>query len=777
MKMTYKNIWVIGLGFLMSLHHADAQSVWDARHLAEVKTRLAEPAYQPAYEQLIRAAEADMKLTPVSVMLKDQTPPSGSKHDYMSLSRYYWPDPTQDDGLPYISRDGISNPELERLDRNRLSEMTHAVTQLSLAYYFSGQERYAAKATEMLRVWFIHKGTRMNPNLNYAQCVPGKYEGRCYGVIDGYSFIQMLDAVQLLRSSQAFTARDERELKSWFGRFLTWLTTNEQALEEGRQKNNHATAYDVQVAAYARFTGNMTLFMKVLREFPRKRILTQIEPDGRQPYELRRTLAFGYSQFNLGHIIDLMLMAKHAGVDFRPFASCEDRSFFKAADFLVPYLGQPVSSWPWKQIAEWDYKQQELAKDLYRIYTLDSTRTDYLRAYRRLPVARRDRFTLLYVRPDRVDNAMARAELQLGYALDRVKQARNTPEARAKGLVTPCTLTPEGALRLVGPKDWRSGFFAGTLWQLYAYNRQQAWREQAVSHTWPIEEAKWHKGTHDLGFMIYDSFGKAWQLTGEKSYRDVVVQAAKTLITRYNPKVGCIRSWDHNPDKWTFPVIIDNMMNLEMLFEATRLTGDSTYHHIAVSHANTTLAHHFRPDYSSFHVVDYDPQTGAVRSRITHQGYSDYSFWSRGQGWALYGYTLCYRYTHDPRYLDQAKGIARFILTLPNMPADGVPYWDMKDPGIPNVPRDASAAALIASALYELCGYADTERPSYRAAADKIVHSLIDHYQAPLGSHEGFLLLHSTGNLPAHSEIDVPLNYADYYYLEALGRKQALDMQ
>ena len=194
------------------------------------------------------------------------------------------------------------------------------------------------------------------------------------------------------------------------------------------------------------------------------------------------------------------------------------------------------------------------------------------------------------------------------------------------------------------------------------------------------------------------------------------------------------------------------------------------------ANANVTMKNHFRDDYSSFHVVDYDPVTGAVRSRVTHQGYSDDSFWSRGQGWALYGYTMCYRYTHDQRYLEQAKNVAKFLFSLKNMPEDGIFYWDMKDPAIPDAPRDASSAALVASAFYELQGYVDAELGrQYKAYADKIVNSLIDHYQAPVGSNQGFLLLHSTGHKPGNSEIDVPINYADYFYMEALLRKALLD--
>lgn len=200
---------------------------------------------------------------------------------------------------------------------------------------------------------------------------------------------------------------------------------------------------------------------------------------------------------------------------------------------------------------------------------------------------------------------------------------------------------------------------------MYAYAHNDFWRQSAISWTWPIEESKWYKGTHDLGFMMNDSFGKAYEMTGERSYLDVLIQSAKTLITRYSPKVKSIRSWDHNRDKWKYPVIIDNMMNLEMLFRATQLTGDSIYWQVAVNHANTTMKNHFRPDYSSYHVVDYDPETGDVRLKCTHQGNSDDSFWSRGQGWGLYGFAMCYRFTHNPAYMKQSEGIADFFLNLP----------------------------------------------------------------------------------------------------------------
>lgn len=778
--------WTLAL--LLLAPCTQAQSIWNPTHLANVKQSIHQPFYATAYEGLKAEADRLLDVRPLSVMMKEKTPASGDKHDYMSQARYYWPDPSKPDGLPYIARDGESNPELNKLDRNRLGATANRVTTLSLAWYFSGEEKYAQKATELIRTWFFNKDTRMNPNLEYAQMIPGHNngKGRCYGVLDSYSFVEMLDAVKLLETSKSFTAKDAKELKAWFGKLLNWILTSPQGQEESRQANNHSTAYDAQVIAIALYTGNLKVAREVINSVPTKRIYTQIEPDGCQPHELRRTLAFGYSQYNLTHLLDIFCMAQKIGLKIDDATSADGRNFYKAMDFLAKYVGKDVKDWPYQQISEWDYKQQEFCKDLYRTSLLNPSRKDYLRlaqAHRVIDWA--DRFNLLYVQPTDVDNAYAFACKQLTFAIDCANKAKKEEQNAAKRRVTPRTIHKDGSLALVHPHDWCSGFFPGSLWQVYAYTHDDYWRQQAISFTWPIEEAKWHKGTHDLGFMMYDSFGKAYELTGERSYKDVVLQSAKTLITRYSPKVKSIRSWDHNRDKWQYPVIIDNMMNLEMLFRATQLTGDSIYWKVAVNHANTTLKNHFRPDYSSYHVVDYDSQTGDVRMKCTHQGYSDDSFWSRGQAWGLYGYTMSYRFTKDPAYLKQAEGIAGFFLNLPNMPEDFVPYWDMKAPevdglkthvAVQGVPRDASAAAIFASGLYELCNYVSAEKSKqYRAIADKIVTSLNNHYQAAPGTACGFLLLHSTGHLPGNSEIDVPLNYADYYYLEALARKAASD--
>jgi unsaturated chondroitin disaccharide hydrolase len=360
---------------------------------------------------------------------------------------------------------------------------------------------------------------------------------------------------------------------------------------------------------------------------------------------------------------------------------------------------------------------------------------------------------------------------------DAARQTRvmlqEIPQAKAgkPELVSPRTLE-KGNLRMVPSRDWTSGFFPGLLWFLFEYTGNKEWETLAREYTAAIEKEKWNSTTHDMGFKVYCSFGAGYRLTNDQQYKDVIIQSARTLSTRFNKTVGCIRSWDHNKDKWDYPVIIDNMMNLELLFVATRLTGDSSFYKIAVAHANATMKNHFRADYSSYHVIDYDSATGNVRKRNTHQGYSHESAWSRGQAWALYGYTMCYRETKDPAYLKQAEQVAKFILTHPNMPKDLVPYYDFNAPGIPNEPRDASAAAVIASALYELSGYSKGNKKYYRSTADKMCTSLTKNYRSPIGENKGFILLHSTGSKPANSEVDVPLNYADYYYLEALLRSR-----
>jgi hypothetical protein len=326
-------------------------------------------------------------------------------------------------------------------------------------------------------------------------------------------------------------------------------------------------------------------------------------------------------------------------------------------------------------------------------------------------------------------------------------------------------------LRTSGSDWWCSGFYPGSLLYIYEQTKDTVLYNEAIRMLGLLEKEQYNTGTHDLGFMMYCSFGNALRLTpANEEYKKVLINSARSLATRFNPTVGCIKSWDSKPSD--FLVIIDNMMNLELLFWATHETGDSSFYKIAVTHANTTMKNHFRDDYSSYHVLNYNPETGAIQQKRTAQGAADSSAWSRGQSWGLYGYTVMYRETHDKKYLDQANHIAGFLLNNPGLPADKIPYWDYDAPGIPNALRDASAAAIMASALIELSGYVskeDAER--YMNVAGIILGNLSSsQYKAAIGTNGGFILKHSVGHLPGKSEVDVPLTYADYYFLEAMKR-------
>lgn len=340
----------------------------------------------------------------------------------------------------------------------------------------------------------------------------------------------------------------------------------------------------------------------------------------------------------------------------------------------------------------------------------------------------------------------------------------------------PKTIDKLGRMVYIPIDDWCSGFFPGSLCYLYQLTNDKSWLLQSRRFTEALDSIQYLTWHHDVGFMIGSSYLNIYRLSPNKAYKKTIIQTAKSLCTRFRKKAGVIQSW--NVDRgwqskrgWTCPVIIDNMMNLELLFEATRLSGDSTYWKVAVSHANKTLENQFRKDGSCYHVVDYDPNNGAVLHRQTAQGYADNSAWARGQAWAVYGYTVCYRYTHDRKYLDQAVKTLNFVMQNPNLPDDLIPYWDFDAPNIPNEPRDVSSAACIASALYEMNNYLPDN--GYTSLADRIIRSLSSpEYRAPLGKNGCFLLMHSVGSIPHNNEIDVPLNYADYYFLEALTRRK-----
>lgn len=330
----------------------------------------------------------------------------------------------------------------------------------------------------------------------------------------------------------------------------------------------------------------------------------------------------------------------------------------------------------------------------------------------------------------------------------------------------------DGKLETSDYSWWCSGFFPGELWYLYEVNPTPELKRYAELYTARVEKAKTITNNHDVGFMLNCSYGNGYRLTGNPKYKEVMIEGAHSLATRYNPQLGLMRSWDSDKQKWQYAVIIDNMMNLEFLMWAGRATGDRTFTQMAISHADKTMANHFRPDYSSYHVVSYDTLTAQPHIKQTHQGYANESAWARGQAWALYGYTMMYREAKKQAYLEQANHIAQFLMNHPNMPADKIPYWDFDCPDIPHTVRDASAAAIMASALIELSQFNpnDFGKQCLNFAEQQIRSLTSPAYLATPGTNANFAIMHCTGHLPGNSEVDVPLSYADYYYVEALLR-------
>ncbi len=335
----------------------------------------------------------------------------------------------------------------------------------------------------------------------------------------------------------------------------------------------------------------------------------------------------------------------------------------------------------------------------------------------------------------------------------------------------PRTITKDGEVRMVRPQDWTSGFFPGCLWFLHEYDGSEEWKNHALDWTRRLEVIRHFKGNHDGGFMLGCSYGNALRLVPSDEFRGVLRDAAAALATRYIPKLGMIRSWDHKP--FICPVIIDNMMNLELLSWAAKNGGDAKLREIAVSHADMTDAKHFRADGTAYHIVDYDPETTWIRAIYAGQGADVLTPWARGQAWGIYGFTMMFRETGKKEYLARAVSLAEAVMNHPNLPDDKVPCWDLGVSAGEGVPRDASAAAVMASALIELSRLAPEGGRFLDFAREQLLSLASPAYLAEPGSNGNFLLLHSTGHLPGDSEIDVPLVYADYYFLEALLRYRA----
>lgn len=337
----------------------------------------------------------------------------------------------------------------------------------------------------------------------------------------------------------------------------------------------------------------------------------------------------------------------------------------------------------------------------------------------------------------------------------------------------PFTISKEGEFKTREAKWWASGFYPGTLWYIFEHTGSADIKNAALKNTIKMEPMQHNAGDHDVGFRMYCSYGNALRLTGEESFKDVLLTSTKTLATRYSPVVKSIKSWDfvREGKDWKFPVIIDNMMNLEMMIEVDKMFNQSEFTDMAIAHANTTLKHHFRDDYTCYHLVDYDPETGEVRTKETVQGFADESAWARGQAWAIYGFAMMYRLTNDKAYLTQTENIAKMLLK--RLPEDGIPYWDFDSDKIPNDLRDASAGAIMASAFIEFAGQTEDKQLAQdcMGMAEKQLRTLASpEYLAAVGQNHNFLLMHSVGSIPHGGEVDAPLTYADYYFLEALLR-------
>jgi unsaturated chondroitin disaccharide hydrolase len=749
-----------------------------------------------------------MKQAPVTVTAAHSERSAGGIHDFFSEADYFWPNPVSPDS-PYVNRDGQSNPNNFVAHRLAMIRLSRIVGALGSAWLLTHDDRYVRQALDHCRAWFVDTATMMNPDLQYGQAIKGRVTGRSYGIIDTIQLIEVVMGLEAMEGSGAMDAALLEKIKAWFARYLRWLTTHPYGVTEMNALNNHSTCWTMQVAAFARFAGSRQLMELCRKRYKTILLPRQMAPDGSFPLEIHRTKPYGYSLFNLDAMATICQLLSTPGDDLWHYQADSGKCIQKGIDYLYPYIADK-SKWPFPHdIMIWD--QWPVAQPALLFGAMAFRKADWFDTWRRLdhdpqnaevirnlPV----RHPLIWIQPggagasgmagaqagssagaSPVDlpRVMAEAERQTMVMLDSIKMIRDTARSGGGGSdgrvaaigqggapFSPRTIE-NGRLKLVSSSDWTSGFFPGVLWMLYKYTGKPEWRHQAELFTAPEERESVNGTTHDVGVKVFNSFGAGYRITGDTAYRRVILTAARTLATRFNPRIGVIRSWDHHRELWQYPVIIDNMMNLELLFEATRLSGDSSFYRIAVSHANTTMKNHFRPDYSSYHVVEYDTVTGQVRRKMTWQGYADSSAWARGQAWGLYGYAMCYRYTHDPAYLRQAEHIAAFILHHPRLPADRVPYWDFDAPGIPDEPRDASAAAVIASGLYELSGYSN-QGDIYRRTADAILVSLTDHYRAPSGEDKGFLLLHSTGTKLTHTEVDAPLNYADYYYLEALLR-------
>ena len=753
-----------------------------ADNLARAKAgvRANDAKFRDAYDDLLRDANVALTVGPFSVTQKKRTPPSGDKHDYMSLAPYWWPDSTKPGGVPFIRRDGDVNPE-SRLDTDspRFGAMADAVETLALAYYFSNDARYGARAAELVRAWFLAPATRMNPNLRYAQAIPGVTDGRGIGIIDTRNLSFVMDAVTLLRGTPGWSTADTDAFRDWCRQYLTWLLTSTQGKEEAAQRNNHGTWYDAQVAALALYTGDTALARRTISESAPARLASQIAPDGSQPEELSRTRPLHYSLFNLEPFNRIAELSRHVGVDFWHQRAPNGADLHVAMMYLAPYL-DPAAKFPRPEITP--AHQEDFLRTIRQAQqAFHDPKLDAFVARMHAEVLRTDRSRLLY--PDAPAVSAADAHRSLDSLLDAAVAFAGAQLRRSAESLDPKggypRLTSESGAWITAPATaWTSGFFAGSLWQMYAMTRAPGWQQLAERWTEGLESNKTRRNTHDLGFLVFDSFGLGAELTRNAHDREVVLEASRSLATRFDPRVGAIKSWDteggnDRRSAWKYPVIIDNLMNLEMLFWASANGGDTAWRRLAERHALTSAKAHMRSDGSTAHVALFDPVNGAQIGRVTWQGYSDSSVWARGQAWAIHGFTRAFVATGNPELKSAAVRAADWFVS--HLPPDGIPPWDFNDPRGLVAERDASAAAIAASGLLMLSQRVDAANMSrYSAAAQRILSTLASSYSST-GTPARSVLLHSVGQFPQGLEIDVGMVYADYYFLEAIRRYRSFE--
>lgn len=707
---------------------------------------------------LIARADSALAGETPTVTQKRRVPPSGDKRDYMSMGTYWWPDTTKPGGLPYVRHDGLVNPEIfADDDGTRFLRMFDAVQSLALAHHFTGDVKYSGRAVTLLHAWFVDPATRMNPNMRYAQAIPGVTDGRGIGIIDTRNIPELLDAVQMLETSSALPATDYASIVAWSRSYLAWLFDSKNGRDEHAAKNNHGTWFDAQVVGLALFVGDTSLARRILMNDTRGRIDSQIRADGSQPLELERTRPVHYSTFNLDAFTQLAEMGRRVGVDLWGYEAPSGGSLRKALLFIAPYA-DPSLQWAKPDVTP--VPPEEFA-------------APFRRAQIAIPDPRFAAALAMLARGKSDSSLDTIVDRALAGAMEKVRRSATSLDP-ANGY--PKSTRPDGSWSQQSASQWTSGFFAGTIWSMYQHTRQPEWKDLAERWTAGLESNKSSTGTHDLGFMIFTSFGRGYLLTGNPHYKDVVLEASKSLVTRYNPRVGTIKSWDTEKAKdrrasWKYPVIIDNLMNLELLFWSAANGGDPAWKNMAEQHALTSARAHVRADGSTAHVALFDPTTGALEKTVTWQGYSDSSAWARGQAWAIYGFTNAYARTGRPELLAAAVKTADYFIS--HLPPDGVPYWDFRDPAIPNTERDASAAAIAASGLLDLARQTDPASSlRYRSVAEKIVVSLARDYTA--GPENAAILKHSVGGRPQNTEVDVGIVYADYYYVEALLKLKGL---